>query len=379
MKGKNSGPREKRASLMTILVIVVTLAITGCSSMLVSAGDLTASTPGYRSTPTRTVVQRTPQSRPMRIARPTPLPRPTCAQPFKSVAKPLTELGKFEYVRMEGGPTGFTGGLYPNGSNVRPPAHAAAGLAAAKKIQPLDTTGRPDPNGKIGMISVGMSNTAIEFGQFQKLAKGRKDLNPHLVIINGALASQTAEKWADPQGLPWSQLQTQLKLGNVTPKQVQVAWVKETLTRGGEFPAKAVELEKALEDITHNLSAEFPNLEMIYFSSRTRSYTYFRGLSPEPVAYETGFAVKWLVEKQIRNDPALNFDPKLGTVRAPYITWGPYLWIDGENPRADGQTWQASDMEEDCTHPSPSGASKVADMLMTFFMTDPTATWFRAR
>ena len=281
---------------------------------------------------------------------------------------------------MEGGPTGFTGGLYPGGSNARPPAHEAAGLAAAKQIQPLDAQGRPDPKGKIGFISVGMSNTSIEFGQFERLAKERRDLNPNLVIFNGALASQTAEKWADPQGRPWTELLAGLKKRNLAPEQVQVVWVKQTLTRGGEFPEKAEELEKALEDITHNLLAEFPNLKIIYFSSRTRSYTYFRGLSPEPVAYETGFAVKWLIERQLRNDPTLNFDPKLGAVRAPYITWGPYLWIDGENPRADGQTWKGPDMERDCTHPSPAGARKVADMLMTFFMTDSTAApWFRAK
>jgi hypothetical protein len=119
-------------------------------------------------------------------------------------------------------------------------------------------------------------------------------------------------------------------------------------------------------------------MQLIYLSSRTRSYTYERGLSPEPVAFETGFAVKWLIEKQINGDPALNFDPEKGDVLAPYLSWGPYLWIDGENERSDGRVWLAEDMAEDCTHPSASGNQKVAEMLYEFFMTDSTSAWFRA-
>jgi hypothetical protein len=63
-------------------------------------------------------------------------------------------------------------------------------------------------------------------------------------------------------------------------------------------------------------------------------------------------------------------------VVAPYLSWGPYLWIDGENPRSDGRTWLASDLLQDCTHPSPTGIQKVVDMLMQFFKTDSTTNWF---
>jgi hypothetical protein len=46
-----------------------------------------------------------------------------------------------------------------------------------------------------------------------------------------------------------------------------------------------------LEAIARNLRTHYPNLKIAFFSSRTRSYTYWRGLSPEPLAFETGFAV----------------------------------------------------------------------------------------
>jgi len=302
-----------------------------------------------------------------------------CTQPFRPVATPLTDLGKNTYVRMDGQTTTYTGGLYPDGSNVRPPQHEAAGLAIASQITPLNKDGQPDPKGSIVMISVGMSNASAEFLTFMSLADKTQGINPNLVFINGALGGQTAERWVSPDSLPWNMLKTELARYDHTADQVQVAWVKETLTRGGDFPSKAQLLEGYLEAIAQNLKINFPNIKIAYLSSRTRSFTYWRGLSPEPLAYETGFAVKWLIEKQIDGDPALNFDPGRGDVKAPYLSWGPYLWIDGTNPRSDGRVWTAEDMAQDCTHPSQTGMDKVADMLMQFFKSDTVAaSWFLA-
>ena len=259
--------------------------------------------------------------------------------PYISVSEPLTDLGAGEYVRLEGGPTGFRGGLYPGGSNTRPRAHNAAGQAIARQVIPLNGLGQPDRDGKIVMIAVGMSNTAMEFGALMERTHRNPKVNPRLVLVNGAQANRTAERWVDPQALAWLELDRRLARARVTPKQVQVAWVKQTLTRGGDFPAKAQELQGDLEVIVRNLKIRYPNIKLAYVSSRTRSYTYWRGLSPEPVAFETGFAVKWLIEKQIKGDPTLNYDPAKGPVKAPYVSWGPYLWIDGETRRADGLVW----------------------------------------
>lgn len=300
-----------------------------------------------------------------------------CRGEFLSVAPPLTELGNDEYIRLEGGPTGFRGGLYPGGANVRPPAHEAAGLAAAARIQPLDETGRPDPEGKIVLMSVGMSNTTSEFGAFSGLVHEQRLGNPALVLVNAAQGGRVSEWWADADGPVWTEMDGRLHHARVTREQVQAVWIKLTQTQGGDFPAKAQALQADLVKVVQNLKQYLPNLQIAYLSSRTRSYTYWRGLSPEPVAYETGFAVKWLIEAQIEGDPELTFDPAQGDVRAPLLSWGPYLWIDGQNPRADGYTWLAEDMIRDCTHPSRSGNHKVAAMLLDFFQTDTTArSWF---
>src|SRR5438876_973933 len=55
---------------------------------------------------------------------------------------------------------GYVGGLYPAGADNAPPQHLAAGIdIATNQIRPLDAFGNYDPaNGKIVMISVGMSN-----------------------------------------------------------------------------------------------------------------------------------------------------------------------------------------------------------------------------
>lgn len=301
----------------------------------------------------------------------------SCNGPFVSVSLPLNDLGAAEYVRLGEGPTGFTGGLYPGGANVPPAEHYLAGLEIAAGIVPLNSAGNPAVNGKIVMVSVGMSNAANEFAGFMSQAGNDPAVNSRLVIVNGAQPGQTAEDWSDPNGTPWGELDQYLAAAGVTPVQVQVAWVKEVLPGPGDFPEKAYELQSHLAAIARNLYQHYPHVKIAYYSSRTRAYAYWQGLSPEPAAFESGFAVKWLIEQQIAGDPGLNYDPAAGPVVAPYLLWGPYLWIDGLNPRSDGLIWTTADLNGDCVHPSPQGVHKVAEQLMAFFTNEGTATpWF---
>ncbi len=300
-----------------------------------------------------------------------------CAGPFMPVSPALTDLGPGEYVRLDEGPTGFHGGLYPGGSNSRPPAHEAAGVAIARQITPLNAQGQPDPTGQIVMISSGMSNAAMEFGAFISLANADPDVHPRLRLINGAQSSQISTDWTDPNAPTWDRVDARLESAGLTPAQVQVAWIKNVRTGNGLFPQRPVLLQGDLAQIVRALKIRYPNVKLAYLSSRTRSYTYWNGLSPEPAAFESGFAVKWLIEQQIDGDPALNYDPAGGPVVAPYLSWGPYLWIDGLNPRSDGLVWPQADLAPDCTHPSDSGVQKVAAQLLAFFKSDSTTQpWF---
>jgi hypothetical protein len=301
-----------------------------------------------------------------------------CVWPSQNVGTPLNDLGNQEYIRMDGTHTGFFGGLYPGGSNVRPPAHELAGVDFARHIVPRDQNGIPDAAGKIVMIGIGMSNAFQEFNAFLNVANGDTDVNPDLVIVNGAQPGRTAEQWIDPNADAWTVVNNRLGNVGLTPEQVQVAWVKNTLTGGGDFPALAQALQLDFEIIARNLKIHYPNIQIAYFSSRTNSYTYWTGLSPEPNAFETGFSVKWMIEKQINGDASLNYNPVLGPVVAPFLSWGPYLWANGPNPRSDALVWLQSDMVLDCTHPSASGEAKVAQMMMNFFKHDSTTGWFLA-
>src|SRR5688572_1210972 len=114
---------------------------------------------------------------------------------------PLNDLGSGLYFSQ------FQGGLYPDGYNKMPTAHALAGLARAEAIAPLNALGLPDPNGKYGLLSIGMSNTTQEFCASNAAGDcapysfmGKAEVHPSvnqgpLVIVNGAAGGKSAAFW----------------------------------------------------------------------------------------------------------------------------------------------------------------------------------------
>jgi hypothetical protein len=146
----------------------------------------------------------------------------------------------------------------------------------------------------------------------------------------------------------------------------------------GRTPRHAEALKDNLAVIVRKLKERFPNLKLVYLSSRIYAGYAATPLNPEPYAYESAFAVQRLIRGQIDGEPGLNPNPDKGEVRAPLLLWGPYLWADGVKGRkADGLVWKSEDLAGDGTHPSDSGQQKVAELLLKFFKTDPTAkAWF---
>jgi hypothetical protein len=271
------------------------------------------------------------------------------------------------------------GGLYPNGENKMPAAHLKAGLALAKSITPFDKDGHPSPDGKIVLLTIGMSNTTQESRSFVSLVKAhRPELNPKLEVVDGAQSSQVAQIIANPDAPYWNTPLQQLKDAGLTPAQVQVIWLKEANPEPKEeFPAEVKKLQKQYVTILHNLRDKYPNTKMIYISPRIYGGYSLRPLNPEPHAYETGFAVKWVIADQIAGNPELNCDPKKGPVRAAWLAWGPYIWADGVKPSKAGLVWLREDLSPDGVHPSVMGREKVAQLLMAFFKSDSTTVpWF---
>jgi hypothetical protein len=305
---------------------------------------------------------------------------------------PLTDLGQQTYL-------GFSGGLYPGGSNDAPSDHASAGRLRAVAIEPLDVAGRPSRRGRYVLLSIGMSNTTQEFCSESSAPPcdswtfaGQAAADPAvnrttLAIVNGAAGGKSAGFWDAPGRADYDRIRdTRLSPAGLSEQQVQIAWVKVA------NPGPTVSLPAGVADaytlvtqsgnIVRALKVRYPNLQQVFLSSRIYAGYATTTLNPEPYAYESGFAVKWLVEAQIQQRRTGRIDARagdLGDAVAPWIGWGPYLWADGTNPRSDGLVWERADLAGDGTHPSRSGQAKVGTLLLRFFKESPwTRCWFLA-
>lgn len=291
---------------------------------------------------------------PLAAAQPSAVPAraaPECSQTSTGLV-PLTDLGKRRY-------RGQRGGLYPRGLNQPSRPYLKAGLAAAKHVRPID--------GSIVVLSIGMSNTSQEFRAFMRLAAQDAEVDPTVRLVDGAIGGWDARRVARPAAGYWSAVARRLATEGVTAREVEVVWLKEAIFgEDRRFPQDAKALRSTLRAIVRILVRRFPSLRLIYTSSRTYGGYAVTPLNPEPAAYDSGYAVRWLIQDRLEK-----------RLHGPWIGWGPYLWTDGEKGRADGLTWTCDDVQADGTTPSAAGATKVARLLLRFFKTDPTArTWF---
>jgi hypothetical protein len=265
--------------------------------------------------------------------------------------RPLTDMGRFRH-------RGHLGGLYPAGANRPPRRYLRRGLDAARRVRPI--------RGRIGVVGVGSANAMVEWAGFTKTASQDPTIAPGLTFVEGP-AGWDASRIARPRARYWRDLDARLRKARLQKGQVQVIWLKQMIA--GEdrpFPQDARALQGQLRAIVRLLSTRFPNLRLVYVSSRTYGGYAITHLNPEPYAYESGFAVKWLVQEGIQG--------RLGRV---WVGWGPYLWTDGVAGRRDGLVWACEDVLEDGTHPSASGVRKVTRLLQDFFTADPTArVWY---
>ncbi len=302
-------------------------------------------------------------------------------------AKPLNDLATDKY-------KGFQGGLYEHGTNTVPSDHNAAGLALAGEIKPI--------RGKFVLLSIGMSNAIIEFKQFKQMADADGRVNHNsMVIVNGAKGAITSCAWTTAKETPaehgchMPQFLTnqydrirdeQLKPAGLSEDQVEVIWMKNADPRPHvALPSKdadAYEFEREIGDMTRAARLRYPNLKMMFITSRIYAGYATVPLNPEPYAYEYGFSVKWAIQAQVDQQRggspdavAGNLDYKKGV--APWMAWGPYIWADGTNPRSDGLTWDRSEYQQDFTHPNPDGQVKIGKILLDFFLNSPYTTWFK--
>jgi hypothetical protein len=257
---------------------------------------------------------------------------------------------------------GEAGGLYGQGKNDPPEMLARRVAAASELIKPIE--------GKIGMLSIGMSNTSLKFQAFMRLAKAHDAVNPALVFVNGAQGAMDATAWATPDQRakrdapsPWDVVVQRLIQAHVTPEQIQIVWMLHAHARPerlGPYPRHANQLARDQEQVLQRLNRMFPNLRLVYISSRAYA-GYAQGpLNPEPYAYESAFAARAVVLNHLTDESG------------PVVVWGPYLWNDANY-------WHRDDFAQDGTHPSPQGARKAAKRMLEIYRDGSASRWFGAR
>lgn len=340
------------------------------------------------------------------------------ASPLHAVEIPLPsnvalpDLGT-DYYCVGNPPVCYQGGLYENGTNPVPNDHAYAGSQRAARVVPI--------NGKIVLLALGMSNAALEFGRFQATyINGNPAVNPHLKVINAASGGGPGPcDFTLANGPPNSVCNdaftenaydyvrdTYLTPGGVTERQVEVIWYKFAVPFSAQLAppptlpdarANAFVYEGYMGGALRAIKRRYPNIKLVFITSRIYGGYDQASKSPEPYAYESGFATKFLIQAQIdQADRGGGPDPVAGDLGydvAPWVAWGPYIWANGETPDSyNGVDWCAGllspgapcngaeqDFQSDLLHPSCAGQTKVAAQLWDFFSTSElTAGWFLA-
>lgn len=257
----------------------------------------------------------------------------------------------------------FSGGYYLGGSNIMPVWHKAV----VPDLEPI--------NGKVVMMSLGMSNTTDVWcyaghGQHtpddcDSISFSRKILDDptrrdEIFLVDGALNGEDALGWAESiDGPGWLWAKAQLELAGVSETDVQVIWILSSIA----FPsislpspnADALQFLEALQQILVHAKIRYPNLNRVYISNRVYSGYSAASLNPEPYAYEYGFAIKWVV------------GARLGQTD-PWVAWGPDLWADGAVGREhDELVYGCDDFQSDGLHLDESGIDKITDYMVDWF------------
>lgn len=271
-----------------------------------------------------------------------------------------------------------------------PRDHAADGLLSRSSISRLDVNGRETIGGRIVLLSIGGANATEEWCSESSAPPcnplsfyGRAIADPSVnheavVIVNGARAGKSALDWVARTSTEYDRIRdTRLAPLGLSEKQVQVVWLQITDSAPTvSLPAREADaylLRDRLGAVLLALKARYPNLRLVFVSSRMYGGYSQNPFLSEPYSYETGFAVKWLIESHITDKHSLN---DTGGI-TPWVDWGPYFWTNGAKPRSDGLAWTQEDFKSDGANLSESGQSKAGQLLLDFFKrSELTSCWF---
>lgn len=288
-----------------------------------------------------------------------------------TVRIPLIDMGLQTYL-------GFTGGLYPGGSNVPPGVYGKDLVNFATNIIPRDSNGRSSAKGKIGFISLGASTCGNMMKALIQKTVGNPLTNPSLFLVNCCNGNQTASinNIMNPADPYWTHVDIRLQSTHLAYKQVQVIYLEtDDSISTMDFPGRPYRTRDEYEIALRLFKTKFPKLKLVYVLGRTTTFHVKMIPNVEPCPYYNGWACKFVIEDQINGKTGTKY--KGINAVAPMITWGWYEWANGTNvPRSDGFTWEASDTQ-DGIHGTLAGEDTLSAYFQKFLLTDSAAKiWY---
>jgi len=302
----------------------------------------------------------------------------SCAFGVKPLSLPPLTSGQIYISETDRSQTSYATFLYSK-QNTMPASHRASGDSLAAKIQPLNANGNVDlANGKIVAIAEGISNTRLEMeALLEQFIQNNPAVNPQFQFVNLAEGGCNLICWVS-KGVGAIDPQVQIALikhsnnhgqfSNGAPKNPEPPF---TTADSKRFPNHARVTQGMLKQRILDVKVKYPNLKLLYITSRCYGgWKCFPAADDnhEPVAFEEGFSVKWLIESQISGtDSLLDFSGP--NARAPWMAWGPYIW---------DKNWPQDWFQIDSAHPCAPGLTAVAKQWYDFLMLDGAARpWFR--
>jgi hypothetical protein len=244
-----------------------------------------------------------------------------------------------------------------------PASHRQAGERLAASLQPLDPDGNPIPDGKILALALGHSNCSMYFGALQKrLQRNAAQLHPRFELLNAAVGGQQLPEIVQLKGKVWDRQKKLLDAPGYSGRQVQVVflhttchpWKNTAQAPPRPFPQAMQAMQSDLAKVLRHLVGLYPNLKIAYLTAD--GFRHFTGW--EPHVWQEAFAIKWLIESQIRGEAGTAFE---GADRAfPWLEWGPCIWDN---------TW-GRDYFTDGVHPAPKALDIFVEKYWGHFNAD---------
>lgn len=328
-------------------------------------------------------------------------------------------------------------GRYPRGlyraSNWPTTAHFNAGTTRATGITPRAMNGTVDlVNGRYALLALGGSDAGEAFctedntnppitvfpdvqSCTTRSLSYRWHLDPVEAVnrdnfypVNGAYPNQYAENFTqDDDPFPpippnatiptangnYDRIRDDIFPYYVTPglseAQVEALWIELYNPRPqASLPDRhsdVTELIVRLGNVIRLAKVRYPNLQLVFLTSRPYAGVSTAKGPGEPFAYETGLAIKALVEAQMaqmENAGAI-VDARAGNLDysgnvAPWIGWGPYWWANGTQGLDVEPRWTSGDYDNAAANGyfSNRGEAKAEIILIHWFTNSPfTKCW----